>query len=61
MSVTPVSSPSTAQSACADPQSTQSIAASAVIRSGDPGRFDDEDHVKLNAIAPSLAAVKRRL
>jgi hypothetical protein len=58
MSVTPVSSPSTAQT---DPQSTQSIAASAVIRSGDPGRFDDEDHVKLNAIAPSLAAVKRRL
>ena len=44
MSVTPVSSPRTAQSACANPQTAQSIAASAAIprRSRNPGRFHDE-------------------
>jgi hypothetical protein len=52
MSVTLVSSPRTAQSACADPQIAQSIAASAAIprRSRNPGRIHDEVHWGLDAM-----------
>jgi hypothetical protein len=52
MSVTPVSSPRTAQSACADPQIAQSIAASAAIprRSRNPGRFHNEVRWGLDAM-----------